>query len=88
MFRLIFMTAIACVLWPIDENNERLGVSNMEVSSIEVLSAGTAILSDVGNFCERNVETCVTGGRIITSVTTEFQAQVSQLSNNQSQTSD
>ncbi|MEM9329957.1 MAG: DUF5330 domain-containing protein [Pseudomonadota bacterium] len=76
MIRLIIAIGLASALWPIDENNEMLSVSGVEISSTDLLSAAHSVYQDVGGFCERNTETCITGQQIFYSVKSTVQSRL------------
>ncbi len=81
MIRLLLVSGMAVALWPLDENNQAIGLSKdvptIEISSADVLGAAYSVISDIGGFCERNTETCVTGQQAFTSVSTAVKARIS-----------
>ncbi|MEM7214862.1 MAG: DUF5330 domain-containing protein [Pseudomonadota bacterium] len=76
MIRLLLVLGLAGVLWPVDENSEMLSVSGIEITSGDVFSAAQSIYSDIGGFCERNVETCITGQQIYATASSNIQARL------------
>jgi len=80
MLRLLVAIGMAAMLWPLDENNQALGVSDsmpeIEISSTDVINAAYAIVQDIGSFCERNAETCITGQQAFNSVATGVQSRL------------
>ena len=76
MIRLLLAIGLASALWPVDDNNETLGVRGINVSSADILSAAHSVYEDLGDFCNRNTETCLTGKQVFYSVSANVRAQV------------
>ncbi|MEM9279951.1 MAG: DUF5330 domain-containing protein [Pseudomonadota bacterium] len=76
MIRLMLAIGLAGALWPIDENNETLGVRGVEISSIDLFHAANSVYTDVSSFCDRNVETCETGSQIVQSVSSNIMSRI------------
>ncbi|MGI9351977.1 MAG: DUF5330 domain-containing protein [Rhizobiaceae bacterium] len=94
MIKLLLAIGLAGVLWPVDNNNETLGMRGMNISSTDILSAAHSIYEDVGSFCNRNAETCITGQQAFQFVFTNIKTQILEFQSNkptsspQDQTSD
>ncbi len=65
MFRLIIALGLAAVLLPAETIREKSAnqktVPTAEITTYDTFSAAHSIYSDISSFCERNVETCITG---------------------------
>ncbi|MEM7068246.1 MAG: DUF5330 domain-containing protein [Pseudomonadota bacterium] len=80
MIRLILALGVAGALWPIDHPDSSVSMPpkrmEFELSSMEILNAAYSIYEDVGSFCERNTETCITGAEAFNTVYTNVQSRL------------
>ncbi len=83
MFRLIIALGVAAVLLPAETVTGSKRVEAAKVTTYETFSAAQALYSDVSSFCERNVETCITGKALATNAVTTIRASLNQLAQGQ-----
>jgi len=72
MIRLLLSIGIATVLWPVDENNNAVGISGSAVTAGDLLSAGYSVIDDASHFCVRNAATCETASAIAISTASKL----------------
>jgi len=73
MLRLILALVVCYVLFPTVEDSKtvdategfNLVVNTPTISTFDTLSAVNSVIHDVGSFCERNEEACITGSILI-----------------------
>ena len=68
MIRMVLAALIAFLLIPA-ELRPRLDEPMFTVSRDETLNAANTVLEDVGGFCERNQDACITGKTLIEEAT-------------------
>ena len=78
MIRLILALGVVGALWPVGEQDSSLSMppkrSEFEISSADVFHAAYSIYEDIGGFCERNTEVCLTGMEAINSASASIQS--------------
>lgn len=87
MIRLVLAIGIAAALWPVNDDNQPLGVGNADIVLSDMVSAGYSFVQDAAGFCGRNTETCQTISTIVSETASSIQARIIE-SNSLSKTSE
>ena len=76
MIRLVLAIGIAAALWPVNDEDQPLGVGNADIMLSDMVSAGYSLVQDAAGFCGRNVETCQTISTVVSEAASSIQARI------------